>query len=43
MCAVNLYSAHGRGMFIVSKLSTDWCARSLGDGTQEVWARVPVR
>jgi len=43
VCAVNLDSAHGRGMFIVSKLSNDWGARSLGDGTQEVWARIPVR
>ncbi|MBO3734111.1 ATP-binding protein [Glycomyces niveus] len=43
VCAVNLDSAHGRGMFIVSKLSTDWGARSLGDGTQEVWARIRVR
>lgn len=41
--AVNLDSAHGRGMFIVSKLSLDWGARTLGDGTQEVWARIPVR
>jgi serine/threonine-protein kinase RsbW len=43
VCAVNLDSAHGRGMFIVSKLSTDWGARTLGDGSQEVWARVPLR
>jgi len=27
----------------VSKLSNDWGARTLGDGTQEVWARIPVR
>ncbi|THV40502.1 ATP-binding protein [Glycomyces buryatensis] len=41
--SINLDSAHGRGMFIVSKLSTGWGARTLGDGTQEVWARIPVR
>ncbi|GAB3221194.1 hypothetical protein GCM10027447_06520 [Glycomyces halotolerans] len=40
---IDLDSAHGRGMFIVSKLSSGWGCRSHGDGTQEVWARVPVR
>lgn len=43
VCSVSLDSAHGRGMFIVSKLSSDWGARSRSDGTQEVWARIPVR
>ena len=43
VCSVSLDSAHGRGMFIVSKLSSDWGSRSREDGTQEVWARVPVR
>ncbi|HEU5127638.1 MAG TPA: ATP-binding protein [Glycomyces sp.] len=43
VCSVSLDSAHGRGMFIVSKLSSDWGSRSRDDGTQEVWARVPVR
>ncbi|WP_199038126.1 ATP-binding protein [Glycomyces salinus] len=43
VCAIDLDSAHGRGMFIVSKLSADWGSRSRGDGTQEVWARIPVR
>jgi serine/threonine-protein kinase RsbW len=43
VCVVNLDSAHGRGIFIVSKLSADWGARTLGDGSQEVWARIPVR
>ncbi|WP_100445157.1 ATP-binding protein [Glycomyces xiaoerkulensis] len=40
---IDLDSAHGRGMLIVSKLSSRWGSRPLGDGTQEVWARVPVR
>ncbi|MCH7229616.1 ATP-binding protein [Glycomyces sp. L485] len=43
VCSINLDSAHGRGMFIVSKLSAVWGAKSLDDGTQEVWARIPVR
>jgi serine/threonine-protein kinase RsbW len=40
---VSFDSAHGRGMFIVSKLASDWGARFRTDGTQEVWARIPVR
>jgi serine/threonine-protein kinase RsbW len=40
---VDLDSAHGRGMFIVSKLSREWGSRALGNGRQEVWARIPVR
>ncbi|WP_051325267.1 ATP-binding protein [Glycomyces tenuis] len=43
VCSVSFDSAHGRGMFIVSKLASDWGSRSRGDGTQEVWARIPVR
>ncbi|WP_460498885.1 ATP-binding protein [Glycomyces tarimensis] len=43
VCSVDLDSAHGRGMFIVSKLSSVWGSRCTGEGIQEVWARIPVR